>query len=68
MKTPEPPPHDYLAEVSELTNEGVISTAASRATVRVIHTDEKVMIAETVCRVLGFGMAGEEKNPDQASK
>jgi acetate kinase len=35
-------------------NEGVISAAASRVAVRVIHTDEERMIAKTVCRVLGF--------------
>lgn len=34
---------------------GVISTDASRATVRVIRTDEERMIAKTVCRVLGLG-------------
>jgi acetate kinase len=34
---------------------GVISAAASRATVRVIRTDEEWMIAKTVCRVLGLG-------------
>ena len=33
----------------------VISTEASRATVRVIHTDEDLMIAESVCRILGLG-------------
>ncbi len=33
----------------------VISTDASRATVRVIHTDEDLMIAESVCRILGLG-------------
>jgi len=33
----------------------VISTEDSRATVRVIHTDEDLMIAESVCRVLGLG-------------
>jgi acetate kinase len=32
----------------------VISTAASRVAVRVIHTDEELMIAKTVCRVLGL--------------
>jgi acetate kinase len=32
----------------------VISTDASRATVRVIHTDEDLMIAESVCRILGL--------------
>jgi acetate kinase len=36
-------------------NEGVISTAASRVTVRVIRTDEERMIAEMACRVLGLG-------------
>jgi acetate kinase len=34
---------------------GVISTDASRATVRVIRTDEELMIAKTVCRVLRLG-------------
>jgi acetate kinase len=33
----------------------VISTDASRITVRVIHTDEEWMIAKTVCGVLGLG-------------
>ena len=37
------------------TNESVISTNASRVAVRVIHTDEELMIAKTVCRVLGLG-------------
>ncbi len=32
-------------------NEGVISTAAGRVAVRVIHTDEELMIARSVCRV-----------------
>src|SRR5512142_364857 len=32
----------------------VISTNASRVTVRVMHTDEEWMIAATVCRVLGL--------------
>ena len=36
------------------TNEGVISANASRVAVRVIHTDEEMMIAKTVCRVLGI--------------
>jgi len=35
-------------------NEGVISAAASRATVRVIQTDVELMIARTACRVLGL--------------
>jgi len=32
----------------------VISTAASRVSVRVMHTDEESMIAKTVCRVLNL--------------
>ena len=35
--------------------EGLISAAASRVAVRVMHTDEELMIAKTVCRVLGLG-------------
>ena len=34
-------------------NEAVISASASRVTVRVIHTDEELMIARAVYQVLG---------------
>jgi acetate kinase len=44
-----------LEEKRNTTNEGVISAAASRATVRVIRTDEELMIARSVCRILGPG-------------
>jgi len=37
---------------------GLISTPSSRVPVRVIRTDEELMIATTVCRILGIG----EKN------
>jgi acetate kinase len=47
---------DWLRRILE----GVISTDASRATVRVIRTDEEKMIAETVCRVLGLGQKKED--------
>jgi acetate kinase len=43
-----------LEEKHNATNEGLISTNASRVSVRVIHTDEEWMIAHTVCGVLGF--------------
>ncbi len=43
-----------LEEKRNAANEGVISSAASRATVRVIHTDEEWMIAKMVCSVLGL--------------
>ena len=44
-----------LEEKRNAASEGVISAAASRVAVRVIHTDEEWMIAKTVCRVLGLG-------------
>lgn len=44
-----------IEEKENAANEGVISTAASRVTVRVIRTDEERMIAKTVCCVLGLG-------------
>ena len=44
-----------LEEKRNAANEGVISADTSRKTVRVIHTDEELMIAKTVCRVLGLG-------------
>ena len=36
-------------------NDGVISAAAGRVAVHVIHTDEEKTIARSVCRVLGLG-------------
>jgi acetate kinase len=39
---------------------GVISTDASRVAVRVIHTNEELMIARTVGRVLGLGAVNEK--------
>jgi acetate kinase len=44
-----------LDEKRNLANDGVISAAASLVSVRVIHTDEELMIARTVCQVLGLG-------------
>ena len=38
-------------------NAAVISTKASRVTVRVIRTDEELMIARSVCRLLGLAAA-----------
>jgi acetate kinase len=43
-----------LEEQQNATNEGLISTNASRVSVRVIHTDEEWMIAHTVCGLLDF--------------
>jgi len=46
---------------------GVISSEASRATVRVIRTEEEQMIARSVCRALGLGVASDKRNPDHAT-
>ena len=57
-----------LDEKRNAANAGVISTNPSRTTVRVIQTDEEVMIARMVCRVLGFGPASEGRSPDRAMR
>jgi acetate kinase len=46
-----------LYEKMNAVHEGVIPVAASRVAVRVIHTDKELLIAETVCQVLGLGRA-----------
>jgi acetate kinase len=46
---------------------GVISTDASQSTVRVIRTDEELMMARSVCRVLGLGMTSNTRHPDHAT-
>ena len=43
-----------LDEERNAANAGVISAAAGRVAVRVMHTDEELMIAKTVCHVLGL--------------
>jgi acetate kinase len=48
-----------LEESQNAAHAGVISTDASRVTVRVIRTDEEWMIAKTVCRVLGLTVGKE---------
>jgi acetate kinase len=54
-----------LEEKRNAANEGVISANASRVAVRVIHTDEEWMIANTVCRVLGLTI---EKERDHENR
>jgi acetate kinase len=44
-------PGNELEENRNAANEGVISAAASRVAVRVIQTDEELMIARLVCSV-----------------
>jgi acetate kinase len=48
-----------LEERHNTANDGVISSATSRVDVRVIHTDEELMIARSVCRVLGLAISSE---------
>ncbi len=45
-----------LAENRNANNEGVISTEAGQVTIRVIHTNEELMIATMVCQVLGLSI------------
>ncbi len=44
-------------------NAAVVSTDTSRATVRVIRTDEELMIALSVCRILGSGTVKKNIEP-----
>jgi acetate kinase len=51
-----------LEEKRNAANAGVISTAAGRVAVRIIRTDEELMIAKTVCQVLGLGCMNKKEN------
>jgi len=48
-------------------NAALISSDAGNVAVRVIRTDEEQMIGQTVCRVLGFGVASETKSFESAT-
>jgi acetate kinase len=48
-----------LDEAGNAANADVISVPAGRVTVRVMHTDEEVMIAKSTCRVLGLPIGKE---------
>ena len=41
-------------------NDGVMAAAASWVAVRVMRTDEDLMIAKTVCNVIGLGCTKEK--------
>lgn len=56
-----------LEEKRNVANEGVISTTASRVVVRVIRTDEEMIIAHLVWRTLGLGVDLEKEKPDHKS-
>jgi acetate kinase len=55
-----------LEEKRNAANECLISSAASRVAVRMIQTNEELMIAKMVCQVLGLGLA-REKNSSRPS-
>jgi len=57
-----------LEEKENAANKGIISTAASRVTVRVIHTDEEQMIARLVCHILGLCRVSEKRNSNHAAR
>ena len=54
-----------VEEKRNVANAGVISADTGRVAVRVIHTDEEWMIAQTVCSVLGLTI---EKEHDHENK
>src|SRR5271157_582782 len=54
-----------LEEKQNVATAGVISTNASRVAVRVIHTDEEWMIANTVCRALGLTIEKEHNHENK---
>jgi acetate kinase len=53
-----------LDEQRNAANDGVISAAASPVAVRVLRTDEELMIAKSGCRVLGLGGKRESNHED----
>ena len=54
-----------LEEKQNAVNASVISADGGRVTVRVIHTDEEWMIANTVCRVLGLTIKKEHDHENK---
>jgi acetate kinase len=54
-----------ILEKENAANAGVISSDASRVTVRVIHTDEELTIAKTVCRILGLSAGKKNLNENE---
>lgn len=51
-----------IDEKRNATNERDISATGGRVAIRVIQTDEELMIAETVCRVLGISIGQKSRN------
>ena len=57
-----------IDEKRNVANAGVISSEASRVAVRVMHTDEEVMIAKSVCHVLGLPIKEENVHGHEDEK
>jgi acetate kinase len=57
-----------LEEKQNLANAGRISAATSRVAVRVIRTDEELMIARSVGRELGLGLASGNRISNHANQ
>ena len=57
-----------IEEKRNVTNAGVISAETSRVAVRVMHTDEEVMIAKSVCHVLGLPIEKEKEHGNEDEK
>ena len=57
-----------IDEKRNVTNTAVISALTSRVAVHVMHTDEEVMIAKSVCRVLDFPIEKENEHGHKDEK
>lgn len=57
-----------IDEKRNVTNGGVISAETSRVAVRIMHTDEEVMIAKSVCQVLRLPIEKEKEHSHQDEK
>ena len=55
---------DHETQDVRAADAGVISAPAGRVAVRVIRTDEEQIIARSVCRILGLGMASKKRKSD----
>ncbi|MBI5676359.1 MAG: acetate/propionate family kinase [Nitrospirae bacterium] len=56
-----------LEEKQNADNDAIISTESSRVIVRVIHTDEELMITKTVCGILGLAHEREDDHENKKS-
>lgn len=57
-----------IEEKRNATNTGVISAETGRVAVRVIHTDEEVVLAKSVCHVLCLPIEKENEHAHEHEK